>query len=67
LYLTIERFADDDDMVAQYLPLFEDIQPLGTVPLERGGEITEVVHLFKGRTSCSLTNIPIDSLSQITV
>jgi hypothetical protein len=47
LYLTIERFADDDDMVAQYLPLFEDIHPLATVPLQRGGEITEVVHLFK--------------------
>jgi len=47
LYITLDRFADDPNLWAAYEPLFASIEPLTTVPLERGGEVTETVHIFR--------------------
>jgi hypothetical protein len=47
LYLTLERFAQDPDILAQYQPLFDTIEPLTTLDLRRGGEVTETIHVFK--------------------
>ncbi|QQE66645.1 4-amino-4-deoxy-L-arabinose transferase [Leptolyngbya sp. BL0902] len=47
LYLTLERFAQEPDILAQYQPLFDTIEPLTTLALRRGGEVTETIHVFK--------------------
>lgn len=47
LYMTLDRFAQDPDILAQYQPLFDTIEPLTTLDLRRGGEVTETIHIFK--------------------
>ena len=47
VYITIERFIDTPEILAAYSPLFETIEPLATVPIKRGGEVTEKFYLFK--------------------
>ncbi|OKH45948.1 4-amino-4-deoxy-L-arabinose transferase [Phormidium tenue NIES-30] len=47
LYMTLNRFAQDDEIVVGYRPLFDSIEPLGTVPLMRGGEVTETIHVYR--------------------
>jgi hypothetical protein len=47
LYMTIDRFVDDEEILARYTPLFESIEPLTTVSLQRGGEVTETFHIFR--------------------
>jgi hypothetical protein len=47
LYMTLERFAQEPDILAQYQPLFDAIEPLATLDLRRGGEVTETIHVFK--------------------
>jgi 4-amino-4-deoxy-L-arabinose transferase-like glycosyltransferase len=49
LYITIERFADDSTILESYEPLFNSIEPMMTVPLKRGGEITETFHIFRAQ------------------
>ncbi|MEY3300313.1 MAG: hypothetical protein RLZZ597_3573 [Cyanobacteriota bacterium] len=47
LYMTLDRFAQNPDILAQYQPLFESVEPLTTLDLRRGGEVTETIHVFK--------------------
>lgn len=47
LYITLNRFAQNDEIVESYRPLFNSIEPLTTVPLRRGGEVTETIHLYR--------------------
>ncbi len=47
LYMTLDRFAQKPDILAQYQPLFDTIEPLTTLDLRRGGEVTETIHIFK--------------------
>ncbi len=47
LYITIERFIDEADVLAAYIPLFDSLEPLTTISLERGGEITETFHILR--------------------
>lgn len=47
LYITLDRFAQDPDILAQYQPLFDAIAPLTTLDLRRGGEVTETIHVFR--------------------
>lgn len=47
LYMTLERFADRDDILDGYRPLFDSIEFLGTVPLRRGGAVTETIHIYR--------------------
>lgn len=47
LYMTLDRFAQNPDILAQYQPLFDAIAPLTTLDLRRGGEVTETIHIFK--------------------
>jgi hypothetical protein len=49
VYITIERFVDDSTIIEAYKPLFESIEPLTTLSLQRGGEVTETFHIFKAR------------------
>ncbi len=47
LYMTLDRFAQNPDILAQYQLLFESVEPLTTLNLRRGGEVTETIHVFK--------------------
>ncbi|MFQ4135898.1 ArnT family glycosyltransferase [Nodosilinea sp. PGN35] len=47
LYMTLDRFAQDDTLVEGYRPLFDSMEPLATVPIMRGGEVTETIHLYR--------------------
>ncbi|MBD2426256.1 glycosyltransferase family 39 protein [Phormidium sp. FACHB-1136] len=47
LYMTLDRFAENPDILGQYQPLFDTIEPLTTLDLRRGGEVTETIHLFR--------------------
>jgi hypothetical protein len=47
LYFTLDRFAQTNEIVDRYRPLFDSIEPLGTVPLRRGGEVTETIHVYR--------------------
>jgi hypothetical protein len=47
LYMTIDRFVQDDEILDRYRPLFDSIEPLGTIPLMRGGEVTETIHIYR--------------------
>jgi hypothetical protein len=46
LFMTLERFARKPEIIEQYSPLFEDLQPLTVIPLYRAGEVTETIHIF---------------------
>jgi len=47
LYITLERFVADPAIMAQYSPLFNQIEPLTTLPLRRGGAVTETLHIYR--------------------
>ncbi|WP_081972655.1 ArnT family glycosyltransferase [Leptolyngbya sp. KIOST-1] len=47
LYMTLDRFTETDDILDGYRPLFDSIEPLGTLPLRRGGAITEIIHIYR--------------------
>jgi hypothetical protein len=49
LYITIARFVDEPTILDGYAPLFDSIEPLTTISLERGGEVTETFYLFTAR------------------
>ena len=46
LYITLERFAEQSEVTDRFRPYFESLEPLGTAPILRGGEATEVFHVF---------------------
>jgi hypothetical protein len=47
LWVTLERFVADPEILNQYRPLFKTITPLTTLDLKRGGAVTETVHVFR--------------------
>ncbi|MGB3312417.1 MAG: glycosyltransferase family 39 protein [Nodosilinea sp.] len=47
LYMTIDRFTETDEIIDRYRPLFDSIEPLATVPLRRGGAVTETIHVYR--------------------
>ncbi|HZG37543.1 MAG TPA: glycosyltransferase family 39 protein [Nodosilinea sp.] len=47
LYMTLDRFAQDDEILNRYRPLFDSIEPLSTVALRRGGAVTETIHVYR--------------------
>ncbi|MFM7471784.1 MAG: ArnT family glycosyltransferase [Nodosilinea sp.] len=49
LFMTLERFARKPEIIEQYSPLFEDLQPLTVIPLYRAGEVTETIHIFRAK------------------
>jgi hypothetical protein len=50
LYMTLDRFAQNDAILDGYRSLFDSIEPLATVPLRRGGEVTETIHVYRANT-----------------
>lgn len=50
LYITPSRFHKDDDPKERYQPYFNQIQEIGTVPLQRGGTVVEVMYVYQAET-----------------
>ncbi len=46
LYVTSSRLPDVQD----YAPYFQSIQPVGTIPLQRGGAIVETLQVYQANT-----------------
>jgi hypothetical protein len=49
LYMTLDRFVEDAAILAGYSPLFDTLEPLTTLPLQRGGQVTEIIHIFRAK------------------
>ncbi|MGF1571387.1 MAG: ArnT family glycosyltransferase [Nodosilinea sp.] len=58
LYMTLDRFAQDPAIVEGYRPLFDSIEPLTTLPLRRGGEVTETIHVFRAKNFRQVYDYP---------
>jgi 4-amino-4-deoxy-L-arabinose transferase-like glycosyltransferase len=50
LYVTISRFHDRQDLMDKYQPLFSSLKAIATVPIRRGGAVTEVFYVYQGKT-----------------
>jgi hypothetical protein len=61
VYMTLERFADDPAIFGEYEPLFDQIEPVATLPLRRGGEVTETIHVFYARNFRQVYRYPYGS------
>ncbi|MEB3338180.1 MAG: hypothetical protein VKJ46_12000 [Leptolyngbyaceae bacterium] len=49
LYITSEYFAGDLPAVARYGTYFDSIQPIGEVPIRRGGVVTQVFQVYQAK------------------
>jgi 4-amino-4-deoxy-L-arabinose transferase-like glycosyltransferase len=49
LYITLERFVAMPGVTQGYSKYFDSLQEIGTVPIKRGGAVTETFHVFQGR------------------
>ncbi len=47
LYVTLERFHDLFEITDSYRPYFSSFQEIATVPIRRGGAVTEVFHVYQ--------------------
>jgi hypothetical protein len=50
LYITISRFNDKKDLTDKYRAYFSSLQALATVPIRRGGAVTETIYVYQGKT-----------------
>lgn len=49
LYITIEKFQQISWLTSIYSYYFRDLQEIGTIPIKRGGTITEIFHIYRGQ------------------
>jgi Dolichyl-phosphate-mannose-protein mannosyltransferase len=49
LYLTTDRFQTEENSAAEYLPYFQQLTEVGSVPLYRGGIEIDRIHVFQGK------------------
>ncbi|HEY9674438.1 MAG TPA: glycosyltransferase family 39 protein [Waterburya sp.] len=50
LYITLDRFHRKTDLTDRYRAYFSSLQEIGTVPIRRGGEVVEVIHVSQAKT-----------------
>lgn len=50
LYITLDRFHQKEDLTERYQEYFKSLEEIGTVPIRRGGAITEVLHVYQAKT-----------------
>ncbi len=50
LYITISRFNDKKDLTDKYRTYFSSLQAIATVPIRRGGAVTETIYVYQGKT-----------------
>lgn len=49
LYITISRFQKKTDITAEYQTYFDSLEEIGTVPIRRGGAVTEVFYVYQAK------------------
>jgi hypothetical protein len=49
LYITIEKFQQISWLTSIYSYYFREFQEIGTIPIKRGGTITEIFHVYRGQ------------------
>lgn len=49
LYVTISRFHNKKNLTDGYREYFSSLQEIGTVPILRGGAVTEVFHVYQAK------------------
>lgn len=49
LYVTISRFHKKQNLTDGYREYFSSLQEIGTVPIRRGGAVTEVFYVYQGK------------------
>jgi 4-amino-4-deoxy-L-arabinose transferase-like glycosyltransferase len=49
LYITLARFDQDPEILANYEPLFSQLEPLTEIPLTRGGMVVDTLHVYQAR------------------
>lgn len=49
LYITLARFKEKKQLLERYQDYFSSIQEIGTVPIKRGGAITEVIYVYQAK------------------
>ncbi len=50
LYITLDRFHQKQELTDRYQAYFSSLQEIGTVPIRRGGAVTEVIHVSRAKT-----------------
>ncbi len=49
LYITLEKFQQISWLTSIYSYYFRNFQEIGTIPIKRGGTITETFHIYRGQ------------------
>ena len=50
LYVTISRFQQKKELTAEFRGYFSSLEEIGTVPIRRGGAVTEVFYVYQAKT-----------------
>lgn len=50
LYITISRFHEMKELTDEFRTYFSSLQEIGTVPMRRGGVVTEVFYVYQAKT-----------------
>jgi hypothetical protein len=50
LYITPDPFNRRKDLMANYRTYFSSLQEIGTVPIQRGGAVIKVIHVYQAKT-----------------
>lgn len=54
LYITSERYARRKKLMDQYKSYFKTIENIGSIPIERGGEVIDVIQVYQAKTLLKL-------------
>ncbi len=49
LYITLSRFHRKKELTDSYRPYFSSLQEIGTVPIRRGGAVTEIIYVYQAK------------------
>lgn len=49
IYMTLQQFAEQPEVTDRYREYFDSIEEIGTVSTERGGAVTETIHLYRAQ------------------
>ncbi|MEC4805636.1 MAG: glycosyltransferase family 39 protein [Jaaginema sp. PMC 1079.18] len=64
LYITLERFHEMPELTNEFSHYFRTFTEIGTIPLKRGGEITDVFHIYQAQTLLKpYPRSPVDALA----
>jgi 4-amino-4-deoxy-L-arabinose transferase-like glycosyltransferase len=49
LYITISRFQQKEELTDEFRNYFSSFQEIGTVPIRRGGAVTEIIYVYQAK------------------